>query len=143
MASGRPDFSSTMVDVVLRRDWAQYEGREIRLGGYSDVAKAFGESKAYTSTPPDDEDWYFTHVSVRNVAEAAADADKDQFVEILIGTPSLTLYKFVCNGGGIFELPDTIKFAGGAVGDPQVTVVNRANHNTVMGVELHGYIINK
>lgn len=143
MARGYPDYEGGKVNIADRREWGDIEGREKRIGGVSAIVKAFGETLVYNGTPDATENWYFTHVSVSNRAAAAADADNNQFCEVVVGTTIVDLYRFTVNGGGVYLLPDVLKLTGGGIAGAQVTIVNRSNHGTIMGVQLHGYIVYK
>ena len=140
MAHGRPDYSPTAVDVVLRPEWAAKEGVDKSFQS-SSSPRTFGQSFFVSYTVPLTKTLYIVHFGIRNVPVAAVDGDKNQICEgrIVDFTTSTTLWNQGGNGGlGIaFHKPIVIP------GDHRVDMYayTFAAHDTNLGLYAAAYEI--
>jgi len=140
MARGRPDFSPTVVDVVLRPEWATVEATDKNFSAaLNNHARGAGAALAYAV--PAGKTLRLTNASVYEEAAANADCDLMQITGLLIvdTTTGATLWSQGGNGGvgATFTTPLVIP-AGHAV---VIEAISGANHNVNTIVSAGGYEI--
>ena len=138
MARGRPDFSPTAVDVILRPEWAAVEATDKNLGAFgSSLAWEAGISVNYAV--PAGKTLYITQLSGHSYAQAAADADLNQMMGIGItyGGPPVTLWYAGGNGGSGMAFPKPLVLSAGET--MHLFGVSFANHEVSMDIVACGY----
>jgi len=140
MAKGRPDYSPTAVDVVLRPEWAAKQGTDKSFYTYkTDAAAMTGVASTYTV--PAGKTLYLVSVSVLSNAYDSADAEKNQMVEAdlveLVG--ATCLWQQGGNGGMHAAFPTPIVLSAGQ--QLSMTVSNFSNHVSSISITVLGYEI--
>ena len=138
MAHGRPDFSSTAVDVVLRPEWAAKEGTDKKFRIYGSN-KTYGLGAELEYGIPSGKTLYITGLSFSIYASGAADADLNQIGRCYLYISPLTTPKVVIggNGGGIGLLNTPLVFKAGET--LVLGVTSWANHACEIFTSAWGY----
>lgn len=138
MASGRPDFSPTAVDVVLRPEWAAVESKDKQFYATA-VNVASAGNVVLNYVVPVGKTLYITEYSFSiSATNPAVDGEKNQMGEGLIfnTTTATTLIKIGGNGGFGFTLPKPLAISGETV---TFIAYNASAHNVDLGVTALGY----
>lgn len=138
MAHGRPDFSPTAVDVVLRPEWAAKEGTDKTLVLTGGLA-GYGTDINLSYAVPAGKTLYITEAGFLFNAQAAADGELNQMGHMLGGDLTTGIYPIIVggNGGGSIALAKPITIPGGHTF--YMLVASRANHACYGAVVMAGY----
>ena len=133
MARGYPDFEGDKAGLYSIPAWAAFEGYD-RNFTVAPVSGGFNTGTGVAYNVPAGRTLYISHLSFRNNAFVAADADNNQicFGWIKDNTTGITLWKQGGQGGGgaIFNKPITIP----SLHQVGFYVTNRGNHDCVYDV---------
>ena len=140
MARGYPDYEGNKLGIYDKPFWAVYEGldKNFILSG---VKKAYGGEHVVRYVIPTGKTLFVTHATFCMFADAVADADSNQIIELVIYNFTTSAYEAIQggNGGGFFPLPTPLIFtAGEEVG---FSVVHRGNHDAFIFGVVRGYEI--
>ncbi len=138
MARGRPDFSPTAVDVVLRPEWAAKEGTD-KTFGCQELNADFEDHADVVYDVPAGKTLYINQSSFQGSADAAADADNNQIIHVFLQDVTAMEYPVNtgANGGGQVTFPKPIVFPAGHRFAMRITA--RANHTIRITATATGY----
>ncbi len=138
MAHGRPDFSPTAVDVVLRPEWAAKEGTDKNFVASGNMAGE-GQAVPLSYTVPDGKILYITQYTFVIYALLPADSELNQFgsLNMLNGTTYVYLALDGGNGGGRFVFSKPAVFLAGE--ELSTVLSNRTNHGCYGAFTVQGY----
>ncbi len=114
MAHGRPDFSPTAADVVLRSEWHTIEGHEKTLVLVDPIlASRAGTTLSYVV--PAGKTLYINKYTFQECSSFAADADERQqiFVAVTRGLGGDVVLSWGGDGGGAISLSQPDRFDAG------------------------------
>ena len=138
MAHGRPDFSPTAVDVVLRPEWAAKEGTDKEFSAEGINVAAYGLVEV-EYTIPAGKTLVITNVSFYAGVNAGANSELNQFCRIRVKEVVTNTTRWVQggNGGGQVSLNKPLVFdAGEAI---NCAIRNMSNHVVECGIFAAGY----
>mgnify|MGYP001574539190 CR=1 FL=1 len=135
MAKGRPDFSPTAVDVILRPEWAAQEGTDKQF--LAEDVKTYRQLVETIYTVPAGRKLIITDLIGRAFATAAANADLNQIMEITCFTDTTELVIVGGNGGLAVTLSKPLVILAGALFSLR-TYCN-ANHEMNVAALASGY----
>jgi len=136
MARGRPDFSPTAADVVLRPEWAAEESTDKDL--YASQVLTPATSVSVTYVVPAGKKLFITQISISLFAAVVAvDGESNQIVRGYVTVDGDYKVDIGGNGGAGLSLS---KPAIATAGQTLVgTVENWSNHNTYGSISINGY----
>ena len=134
--SDRPDGSPTSVDVILRADWAPQIGTDKDLTAPA-FSVGFGGFADLTYVPPADKMLLITDVVGSMVADAVADAEKSNMMEVVIVVAGGDSIRIGGNGGAAMPWRKPIVVPPSTAVD--VIVYNMSGHTCSGRVTAHGY----
>lgn len=136
MARGRPDFSPTAVDVVLRPEWAVVEGIDKSL--VADTSNADFEDTAVVGYTVAAGKAFYVHTLVASCMPMhEEDGDNNQFCRIEASMGVILNIVLGGNGGCLLPLVPPLK---GVEGETfKATVRSLANHLTHIHIFAYGY----
>jgi hypothetical protein len=136
--SDKPDGTGLTVDLVTRSEWAAVESADKNFTT-SVWGAVFGDMSTVNYVVPAGKKLYITQYAFQQTANAAADADNQQHVSILLEdvTAGTQFQVQGGNGGGGLSLNKPFVIPAGH--QYAMTVTCRANHTTSMRADSGGY----
>lgn len=134
--SDKPDGTGLTVDLVLRPEWAVYQGidKTLRTTGTN---KGFQDGIDLFYTIPAGKRLYVVWIGWSAVAKLVADADKPQHCYIDLEDNTATVLDWGAGSGGSVILPSPMVLDAGHALDAKL--YNYAGHNSDLQITVRGY----
>jgi hypothetical protein len=137
---GRPDYSPTAVDVVLRPEWEAYQALDKNFFG-QDLNKDFGETTFVDYTVPAGKTLYITEFGCQCRAASKADADNNQICWGFIYDDTTSTFLWISGGSGGITMPFNKPLVIPATHQVSFQCFNGSNHLCDISVSAGGYEI--